>query len=176
MCKYCIAGSGGTVTYGYDLGLQKSLSKEGKYGLAGAVCKCPCSPWMKEQFLKNVDATYGPRRWQWRRKSLPATGCHNCHHEVGLIESPMPEDQVKLLKMKIRNASLVLAGGVGIVLCGLALLAYGGMRQGPSMLWLYFSMCILIGTAVAFAGLDALVFGYKTLQEQIEEMGRGETQ
>jgi hypothetical protein len=33
---------------------------------------------------------------------------------------------------------------------------------------------MILGTAIAFGGLDALIFGYKNFEEQLEEMGMGQ--
>jgi hypothetical protein len=174
MCQYCKIEKGGGVVFGYDVGRQELLSKEDRSNTPDTACKCPCSPWMKEPFLRNMDAIYGRRQIQWRRASTTAMGCHNCHHEVMPHDTPWQEDQLKRLRKKIRNASIVLVIGVVMVLSALAILAWGVQSGQPSKMWFAFVVLMLLGVCVSFGGLDALIFGYKSLEEQLEEMGTGQ--
>jgi hypothetical protein len=81
----------------------------------------------------------------------------------------MPEAQLKRLRTKRRNSILLTIGGVGLMLCAFAFMIWY-LRQGSDILWILWMFMMVVGIMSTFAGLDTLVFDYRTFEERLEEL------
>jgi hypothetical protein len=128
---------------------------------------------MKEEFEKNLDLAPKERRARWSHQQMTGVGCNTCHHEIAARAIPMSADQHRRLSMKRRNSGLLVAGGVGTMLVALYVLWMASMVNGHTNLWYVFLFMMIVGIMATFVGLETLVIGYKTFQEEIEESGSG---
>lgn len=92
--------------------------------------------------------------------------CRECGHPLSLRRMPLPEEQVAIIRRKRLVSSLTIVLGVALLLGGLWFL----YAHVPNYL-LYFATLMVVGVAVAFAGVDTLLFGYETQAERIERRG-----
>jgi hypothetical protein len=128
---------------------------------------------MKEPFEKNLRSTNYLTSSHWRRQASLALGCTKCHHEVKVHETPMTEDQLRLLARKRLNSSLAIVAGVAAIFFALFYLMQRFPPTWPNELnhFGYDMLTIfvmLFGIMVTFVGISALIFGYQTQQEAFE--------